>query len=119
MTLPTPPSFDSGIFLSMIVIGFACLVLYKKIGALLLVVSVMSFLVGGLLIVTGYDISSYTQTVTSSGIINETSYFIGNGSFQIQGTGQLWMGYGLILLSLVVGVIFLDQVLRGNLILGN
>lgn len=103
----------------MLIVGFACLVLYKKIGAVLLVISVLSFLIGGLFIVTGYDIVSFTQTVTPSGIINETSYFIGNGEFQITGIGQLWMGYSLILLSLVVGVIFLDQTLKGNLVKGD
>ena len=113
------PVFDAGIFLGMIVIGFACMVLYRKIGALLLVVSVLSFLVGGLIIVTGYDVASYTQTVTSSGIINQTSWLIGNGSFPVTGTGQIWMGYSLILLACVVGVIFLDQTLKGRLVLGD
>ena len=115
------PAYDAGIFLSMIIIGFACLVLYRKIGALLLVVSVMAFLIGGLLIVTGYDVSSFSQTITSSEPkgINQTSYFIGNGSFPITGVGQLWLGYGLILLSIVVGVIFPDQTLKGRLILGD
>ena|SRR5690348_3406503 len=103
----------------MIVIGFACLVLYKKIGALLLVISIVVFLISGLIIVTGNDVTSYTQTVTSTGIINQTSWFIGNGDFPVQGTGQLYMGYSLILLALVVGVIFLDQTLKGRLILGD
>ena len=114
-----PNAFDSGIFLSMIVIGFACVVLYKKIGAILLAVSVLCFLVSGLLILTGYDISSYTQTVTPTGIINETSYFIGNGQFPETGTGQLWMGWSLTVLAVVVAVIFLDQTLKGNLVKGD
>jgi len=114
-----PNSFDAGVFLIMEIIGFACLVLYKKIGALLLVVSVISFLIGGLLIVTGYDISSFTQTITSTGTINQTSYLIGNGTFPETGTGQLWMGYSLILLSLIVAIIFLDQTLKGNLVRGD
>ena len=113
------PSYDAGIFITQIIIGFACLVLYRKIGALLLVVSIMCFLVGGLIIVTGNDVSSYTQTVTSAGIINQTTWFIGNGQFQTSGSGQLWMGYGLIVLAAVTGVIFLDQTVRGNLITGN
>lgn len=119
MTTFVEPSFDAGIFISMIVIAFACLVLYKKIGAILLVVSVISFLIGGLLIVTGYDVTSFTQTVTSSGTLNQTSWFIGNGQFPVTGTGQLWMGYSLILLAVVVGVIFLDQTLKGNLVKGD
>ena len=114
-----PSNFDAGIFLIQLIIGFACLVLYRKVGALLLAVSVICFLVGGLLIVTGYDVSSFTQTVTSSGTFNQTSYLIGNGQFPEQGIGQLWMGWGLIVLSLVVGVIFLDQTLKGRLILGD
>lgn len=113
-----PNSFDAGVFLSMIIIGFVCLTLYQKIGALLLGVSVICFLVGGLLILDGYDISSYTQTTTATGTMNQTSYFIGNGSFPETGTGQLWMGWGLTVLSLVVAIIFLDQTLKGNLIKG-
>lgn len=95
------------------------MILYKKIGALLLVVSVISFLIGGLIIVTGYDVSSFSQTVTSSGIINQTSYLIGNGQFPEKGTGALWMGYSLILLSLITAIIFLDQTLKGNLVKGD
>ena len=113
------PQFDAGVFICMIIIGFACLVLYRKIGALLLVISILSFLVGGLLIVTGYDVVSFNQTVTSGGTINQTDWFIGNGEFPITGTGQLWMGYSLILLSIVVAVIFLDQTLKGNLVKGD
>lgn len=114
-----PNSFDAGVFITQMLIGFACLVLYKKLGAVLLAVSVICFLVGGLLILTGYDISSFTQTVTTSGTMNQTSYFIGNGTFPETGTGQLWMGWGLILLSIVVAVIFLDQTLKGNLVKGD
>lgn len=95
------------------------MVLYKKIGALLLVISIIVFLLSGLIIVTGSDVTSFTQTVTTSGTINQTSWFIGNGDFPITGTGQLYMGYSLILLSLVVGIIFLDQTLKGNLVKGD
>jgi len=122
----------------MIIIGFACLAFYKKIGALMLVISVLSFLIGGLIIVTGYDVAfvkitnpvNMTITTTNGTVTttttyhkitssNETSYLIGNGQFPISGTGQLWMGYSLILLSLIVGVIFLDQTLKGNLVKGD
>ena len=108
-------------FLIMLVVGFASLFLYQKIGALMLLVSILCFLITGLLIVTGYDVSSYTTTITSSepSGINQTSYLIGNGSTPIQFTGQLWMGYSFILLSLIVGIIFLDQTLKGNLIKGD
>ena len=114
-----PNSFDSGIFLSMLAIGFACLTLYQKIGAVLLAVSVLCFLVSGLLILTGYDVSSFSQTVTTSGTINHTSYFIGNGSFPETGTGQLWYGWSLTVLAIVVAVVFLDQTIKGNLIRGD
>lgn len=114
-----PNNFDAGIFLIQIIIGFACLILYKKIGALLLAISVICFLVGGLLIVTGYDVSSFTQTVSTSGTFNQTSYLIGNGQFPETGVGQLWLGWGLIVLALVVGIIFLDQTLKGNLVKGD
>ena len=134
------PIFDAGIFIMQTIIGFVTLAMYRKVGALLLVVSVMCFLVGGLIILTGYDVAfyksgnpanmttvtknssaTYTITTTTTKIVgsNETDYLIGNGQFPITGTGQLWMGYGLLLMAVMVGVIFLDQTLKGNLIKGD
>lgn len=115
-----PNSFDAGIFIVMILIGFVCMFLYTKLGALLLLISVITFTIAGLLIVTGYDVSSFTVTMDSSGTtLNQTTYLIGNGQFPETGTGQLWMGYSFIVLAAVVGVIFLDQTLKGNLIRGD
>ena len=133
------PIFDAGIFSIMLIIGFACLALYKKLGALMLVVSIVTFLISGLVIVTGDDVAFFklssptNQTTTISfpnGTVtsitklsvspsNETDYLVGNGQFPIVGTGQLILGYSLILLSLMIGVIFLDQTLKGNLIKGD
>lgn len=134
----TQPIFDAGIFISMLVIGFAAMAFYKQYGALILVISIMSFLIGGLVIVTGDDVAFFsttnptnmtittvngttTTTTTFHGITptNTTYYVIGNGQFPIVGTGQLWMGYSLILLSLLIGVIFLDQTIKGNLVKGD
>lgn len=134
----TQQIFDAGIFCIMLIIGFVSLYFYQKIGALMLAVSVITFLVSGLIIVTGYDVAFFTviypanvtSTITNGSSVstttitqitpeNDTHYLIGNGSFPITGIGQLWMGYGLILLSLVVGVIFLDQTLKGNLVKGD
>lgn len=131
--------FDGGIFAILLIIGFACLAFYKKIGALMLVIPVIFFLISGLVILTGEDVAffkvehqgNYTQitenltkeititTFSSISASNETSYLIGNGQFPITGIGQLWMGYSLILLSLMLGVIFLDQTLKGNLVKGD
>lgn len=130
--------FDAGIFVILLVIGFLCLVFYKKMGALLLVVSVMAFLVSGLVIVTGEDVAFYkvtnpsnmTITITNGTVTttttyhhilpsNETDYLVGNGQAIITGEGQLILGYSLILLSLILGVIFLDQTLKGNLVKGD
>lgn len=132
--------FDAGIFCFMIIISFTCVAFYKKIGALMLVVPIISFLLGGLVILTGEDVAFYKQsnpineTITiknlTSGSItqttfhsitpsNETQYVVGNGQFPITGIGQLWMGYSLILLSLIFGVIFVDQTVKGNLIKGD
>ena len=130
--------FDGGIFCLMLIIAFACIAFYRKIGALMLVVPIMVFLVGGLIILTGEDVAFYktsnptnmtiitvngthTSTTTFHNIApaNETDYLVGNSQFQISGIGQLWMGYSLILLSLVFGVVFLDQVWKGNLVTGN
>lgn len=122
----------------MLLVSFACIAFYKKIGALMLVVPIISFLLAGLVIVTGEDVAFYkssnpvnmtitevngskTTTITYHNITpsNETQYVVGNGQFPITGIGQLWMGYSLILLSLIFGVIFLDQTLKGNLIKGD
>lgn len=131
--------FDAGIFCIMLIIGFASLAFYKKLGALMLVIPIITFLVAGLIILTGEDVAffkvehqgNYTQitenltkeititTFSSISASNETSYLIGNGQFPITGIGQLWMGYSLILLSLMLGVIFLDQTLKGNLVKGD
>ena len=134
----TQPIFDAGIFCIMLIIGFACMAFYRKIGAVILVVSVVTFLIGGLIIITGNDVAffstgfpaNYTEISTNGSVTttitfqaihpsNSTHYLIGNGSFPITGTGQLWMGWSLILLSIVVGVIFLDQTLKGNLVKGD
>ena len=116
--------FDAGIFCIMLIIGFASLVMYKKIGALILIVSALTFLIAGLIIVTGFDVGFYKASypMNATGITtpaNETDYLIGNGSTPIQFSGQLWMGYSLIVLALVVGIIFLDQTIKGNLIKGD
>lgn len=134
----TQPIFDAGIFSILLIIGFACMAFYKKIGALMLVIPVIAFLISGLVIVTGEDVAFFKitnpvnmTTVTTNGTMtttttwhnitpsNETSYLVGNGQFPITGTGQLILGYSLILLALILGVIFLDQTLKGNLILGD
>lgn len=136
----TQPIFDGGIFSILIIIGFACMAFYKKIGALMLVIPVIAFLISGLVIVTGDDVAFYkssnpanmttvmknssasyiiTTTVTKITASNETDYLVGNGQFPITGTGQLVLGYSLILLALILGVIFLDQTVKGRLILGD
>lgn len=132
--------FDAGIFIIMLIVGFTTLALYRKIGALLLAVSVLCFLVAGLIVVTGQDVAftkltipsnvtsistnntsgkSTTTVMTKITAINETDYLIGNSEFQITGTGQLWMGWSFITLAVVCGVIFLDQTLKGRLVLGD
>lgn len=136
----TQPLFDGGIFLILLIAGFTCLAFYKKIGALMLVFPIVAFLITGLVIVTGDDVAFFkiTNQSNSTTIItqangtitsitthhnitptNETDYLVGNGQFPITGTGQLILGYSLILLSLIIGVIFLDQTVRGNLITGS
>lgn len=134
----TQQIFDAGIFCIMLIIGFASLAFYHKLGALILVIPVLTFLIAGLIILTGEDVAFYkttnpinmtvtstngtmTTTTTYHNITpsNETSYLIGNSQFPITGIGQLWMGFSLILLSLMIGVIFLDQTLKGNLVKGD
>lgn len=134
----TQTIFDAGVFCIMLIVGFASLAFYKKLGALMLVIPILTFLIAGLIILTGNDVAffqlqnpanytstttngTYTTTTTYTEITpsNQTQYLIGNGQFPITGISQLWMGYSLILLSLMIGVIFLDQTLKGRLILGD
>jgi hypothetical protein len=108
------PSFDSGILLVMLAVGFIPLSFYKKLGAILLVISVFSFSIIGVLILTGYDVVSFRTTTDGTNVFNETSYFIGNGS-QPSGTGQLWMGFAFLILATIIGAVCLDQATKGNL----
>ena len=133
-------TFDAGAWVCMIIISFTCLALYKKIGALILPVAVVFFLISGLVVLTGEDVAFFqsqnpsistitlkngsgsvisTQTTVITIPQNQTSYLIGNGQFPITGTVQLVIGWSLIVLALIVGIITLDQTLRGNLIRGD
>jgi len=114
VSLLVNPHFDAGILLVMLVVGFIPLSFYKKIGAILLVISVFSFSIIGVLILTGYDVLSYRVTTDGVLTFNETNYFIGNGS-QPNGTGQLWMGFAFIMLAIIIGAVFLDQAIKGKL----
>ena len=135
-----PNMFDGGIFVILLTIGFLCLAFYKKIGALMLVIPIVAFLISGLVIVIGDDVAFFkstnpanmttvtknssasytiTTTVTKINPSNETTYLVGNGQFPIVGSGQLILGYSLILLSLILAVVFLDQTLKGNLVKGD
>ncbi len=140
MVLTNIPIFDAGAWLSMIIIAFTCLAFYKKIGALMLPVSVVFFLICGLVVVTGEDVAFFVaknpsiSTITTqngTGAIintqktvitipeNQTTYLIGNGQFPTTGTVQLIVGWSLIVLALIIAIICLDQTLRGKLIKGD
>lgn len=132
--------FDAGAWVSMLVIGFTCLAFYKKIGALMLPVSIIFFLISGLVVLTGEDVAFFqsqnptistvtlkngtgsvisTETTVITIPQNETTYIIGNGQFPIIGTVQLVIGWSLIVLALIIGIICLDQTIKGNLIRGD
>ena len=134
------PLFDGGAFVIMLIIAFTCLAFYKKIGAVMLGFSCVFFLICGLVIATGEDVAFFESknpsisTITiknGSGTIvstqttviiipqNETNYLIGNGQFPQTGTVQLVVGWSLLALSVVIGVIFIDQSWKGNLIKGD
>jgi hypothetical protein len=107
-------TFDAGIFIVMLTIGFLTLIYSKKFGGVMAIPSVFCFFISGLLILSGYDVSSYTQTVTPSGILNQTGYFIGNGDTP-GGTGQLWMGVGLLIMSIISAAYCLDMCMQGKI----
>lgn len=134
------PLFDGGAFVIMLIIGFTCMVFYKKIGAVMLAFSCIFFLICGLVIATGEDVAFFqsknpsistittknangtiinTQTTVITIPQNETNYLVGNGQFPETGTVQLVLGWSLLALAVVVGVIFIDQAWKGNLIKGD
>ena len=134
----TQPIFDGGLFTILLIIGFTCIAFYRKVGALMLVVPIVAFVVCGLVILTGDDVAffkvtnpanvtvtttngTFTTTTTYHMITpqNETNYLVGNGQFPIVGTGELILGYSLIVLGLILSVIFLDMTVKGKLILGD
>lgn len=107
-------TFDAGIFLTLLTIGFICLLSHKKIGGISLIGSSVSFFIIGLLIITGYDVSSFTSNVDNTGsVVNSTAYFIGNG-LQPTGTGQLVLGIIMMLLATISGVLFLHSMIKGQ-----
>ena len=134
----TQPIFDGGLFTILLIIGFTCIAFYRKVGALMLVVPIVAFVICGLVILTGDDVAffkvtnpanvtvtttngTFTTTTTYHMITpqNETNYLVGNGQFPIVGTGELILGYSLIVLGLILSVIFLDMTVKGKLILGD
>lgn len=132
-----PSQFDAGTWLLLVILGSFSLVIYPKIGALMLVVSCVSFLIAGLVVLTGYDLvffqktnpvnmtitttnGTQTTTTTYHNIVpsNQTNYLVGNGQFPEQGTSQLILGISLLIMSVISGIIFLDRTLKGELIKG-
>ena len=131
------PIFDGGLFTILLIIGFSCIAFYRKIGAFMLVIPIVAFVVCGLVILTGDDVAffkvsnpanvtvtttngSFTTTTTYHMIspLNETSYLVGNGQFPIVGSGELILGYSFIVLAIILSIVFLDMTLKGKLILG-
>ena len=134
----TQTVFDGGIFAILFILAITCLSFYKKLGALMLVIPIIAFLILGLVVVTGQDVTFFSSSnPTNMTIINvngtsistttyhnitpsnQTTYLIGNGQFPITANDRLILGYSLILLALLIGVIFLDQTLKGNLVKGD
>ena len=133
----TQPIFDGGLFAILMLVGFTCVGFYKKIGALMLVIPIVAFLICGLAILTGDDIAffkiknpanvtvtttngTFTTTTTYHMISpqNETDYLVGNGQFPTVGTGELILGYSLIVLAVILAIVFLDMTVKGKLIVG-
>lgn len=122
----------------MLIIGFIPFGLFRQVGGIIFLVSVLSFLVGGLIVLTGEDVAFFTKqnpsnmtiivtnnttgrttTTTLHGIVpeNETNYLIGNGQFPITGVSQLWMGITLITLGVLSAALMVDQATKKNLFL--
>lgn len=134
----TNPVFDGGIFVILLIISIASLFIYRKIGVLLLIIPIVSFLILGLAVLTGEDVVFFKTTnpanmttITVNGLstttttyhnitpTNSTIYLIGNSQFPIVGQDRLAFGYLFVVISLLLGIIFLDGVLKGRLVLGD
>ena len=132
------PLFDGGAFVIMLLISFACLAFYKKIGAVMIAFACIFFLICGLVVATGEDVvffessnpvnmtitttnGTVTTTTTYHNITpsNSTHYLIGNGQFPITGTVQMVLGWSLLAMAVVLGVVFIDQAWKGNLVKGD
>ena len=133
----TQTIFDGGIFAILFILAGLSLAFYSKIGALMLVVPIITFLVLGLVVITGQDVSFFSTTNPTNMTIttingtsistttyhaitpsNQTTYLIGNGQFPITANDRLMLGFAFFLISLLLGVIFLDKAWKGELVKG-
>lgn len=100
-------TFDTGIFLVMLILSVYILTASSKIGTLYLLLATSMFIILGIVLITGNNITF--QNITSDGttIINQTSYFITNT--QANQSVQ-WMGYIFLTLGLISGMKFLINI---------
>lgn len=115
-----PPHFDAGIFLILIFVGVISWFAYKSLGPIVLLGGIFAFLLLGIIVLDGYDVSSFTQDITSgSSAINQTTWLIGNGQPVGSGYGsQLWLGFIFIILAILTAAVFFIDVINGNLFKG-
>ena len=98
------PTFDTGVFLGLLILSIYFLTASSKIGIIYLLLSTTMFIILGVILVTGYDVTFVNQTTDGTTIITQTSWFITN--IQTNQSVQFF-GYVLLTLGFVSGVKFL------------
>jgi|SRR6185437_2179932 len=98
------PVFDTGIFLGMLILAIYFLTASSKIGIVYLLLSTTMFIILGVILVTGYDVTFVNTTSDGHTTITQTSWFISN--IQTNQSVQFF-GYILLTLGFVSGVKFL------------
>lgn len=98
------PTFDTGVFLGMLILAIYFLTASSKIGIIYLLLSTTMFIILGVILVTGYDVTFVNTTSDGTTVITQTSWFITN--IQTNQSVQFF-GYMLLTLGFVSGVKFL------------
>lgn len=104
-------NFDTGVFIGMLVLAIYFLTASSKIGSIYLLLSTTMFIMLGVILVTGYDVTFVNTTSDGHTLITQTSWFISNT--QSNQTVQFF-GYVLLTLGFVSGVKFLIAIASKN-----
>ena len=104
-------SFDTGLFLTLMILGFLCIFASVRFGSVFRILGAFSFFILGIVLLAGYDVSALESTTDGTTTLNKTSYFIGNGT-DTHTTGN-WLGWIFILLGIFLSLWFFLEMING------